>query len=256
MFSKNMKVLALETATDFTGAAVVDEGAFTPHQGRDTGFAGFIIGNNREKGEKIIASIDKLLKDNNLGLEDIDLLAAGIGPGFYTGLRIGLSIMKGFAISTGKPLIGIPTLDTIAYNFLGHRERIFVILNAYGGEAYGALYDVKNRITRESNYFVGPVEYILKKARLVRNKISNVVKDPVIFVGSGLKIYQKQIEEILGHGAVFSPEESWIPHPGSLARLALKRFKRGALPHPDKILPLYLKKSEAERKWEKYRSLP
>jgi tRNA threonylcarbamoyladenosine biosynthesis protein TsaB len=234
-----MKVLALETATDFAGIGIVDTA-----QQRGEEVSEFNIPPG--KGEKIVNFIDRLLNDNNLKLNDIDLLAAGIGPGLYTGLRCGLSVMKGFSISTGIPLIGVSTLDTIAYNFSGYKEKIAVLLNAYGGEVYGAIYETAKNFKRKGNYFSGGIEDFLR--------FFNELRSDVVFAGTGLKIYQKKIKEILGRRALFASRKFWIPRPASLAGLAVKRYKKGKLPHPDKILPLYLKKSEAERKWEKYRS--
>lgn len=227
-----MRVLALETATQFAGVGIVGAAENTE----------FII-SSREKGEEIMVFIDRALKDVNLELKDIDMLAVGIGPGFYTGVRIGLSIMKGLAMAAKKPLVGISTLDTIACNFSGRREKIVTILNAYGGEVYGAVYQPPKRC---GNYFIGPIEDLIKRLRPVR-RLSN----GVIFAGTGIEIYQKKIEETLGKRAIFSSQKNWIPHPAFLAKLAMERFKRGHLPHPDKVLPLYLKKSEAERKWKK-----
>ena len=240
-----MRVLALETATDFAGFAIVAPGI---------NHAPVVPGANRVKSEEIMTFIARTLKDVNLDLKDINLLAVGIGPGFYTGIRIGLSLMKGLAMAAQKPLVGIPTLDTIACNFSDSKDskkKVVTLLNAYGGEVYGALYHPGGQAygaapKRCSNYFVGHIENFLKRLSLVR-KLSN----RVIFAGTGLNIYQKEIENILGHRAVFAPQELWIPQPGSLAKLAIERFKKGRLPHPDKILPLYLKKSEAERRWKK-----
>lgn len=230
-----MKILALETATSFAGLALVGDGLFSE----------FIFTGSRENGDRIMVFMDRLLKDTNLEVNDMDLLAIGIGPGLYTGLRVGLAIMKGLSFSTAKPLIGISTFDSIAYNFLGRREKVLVLLPAYGGEAYGAIYEAGTIIRRRGSYLVGAIEDIL-----------GGLKTKVIVAGAGINTYQKNIKEILGDRAMVSPEELWIPRPGSLARLAEERFKKGRLSHPDKILPLYLKKSEAEIKWERYHSHP
>ena len=160
MLSK-CRVLALETATHFAGIAIVE----LPCTQRGT-WAEFIISNSRENGERIMTLIDRLLKDVNLELKDIDLLAAGIGPGLYTGIRCGLAIMKGLSIATQKPLVGISTLDTIACNFLGSKEKIVTLLNAYGGEVYGAVYEAGTTLKRDGNYFVGPIENFLKKIKI------------------------------------------------------------------------------------------
>ena len=230
-----MKILALETATSFAGLALVGDGLFSE----------FIFTGSRENGDRIMVFMDRLLKDTHLELNEMDLLAVGVGPGLYTGLRVGLSIMKGLSLSTAKPLIGISTFDSIAYNFLGHSEKVLVLLHAYGGEAYGAIYEVGTVIRRSGSYRVGSIEDIL-----------GGIKTKVIVAGAGINNYRKNIKEILGDRAIISPEELWIPRPGSLARLSEERFKKGRLPHPDSILPLYLKKSEAEIKWERYHSHP
>jgi tRNA threonylcarbamoyladenosine biosynthesis protein TsaB len=208
-------------------------------------FSECIFSGSRENGDRIMVFIDRLLKDTNLELKDIDLLAIGIGPGLYTGLRVGLSIIKGLSLALAKPLIGISTFDSIAYNFLGHSEKVLVLLSAYGGEAYGAIYEVGKTIRRNGHYLVAPLGDIL-----------GGIKGNVIVAGTGINIYRKDIKNILGKRAIISSEGFWIPRPGSLARLSEERFKKGHLPDPDSILPLYLKKSEAEIKWKRYHSRP
>lgn len=229
-----MKVLSLETATEYLGVGVVDT-LYIPA----SGYSGFIVKASRDTGSKAMLFIDKALKKARIDLTDIDMLAVGIGPGLYTGLRIGLSLMKGLAISTEKPLVGISTLDTIACNFSGRKERIATLLNAYGREVYGAIYNAEGIIKRHGNYFVGPIEKMLKR-----------VKGKTIFAGAGIMIYRQDIINALGKDAAFSKEEDWIPHPASLAKLAILRFKSGRIPAPDTVLPMYLKESEAERKWK------
>lgn len=228
-----MKILALETATNFAGMAVIGDGVFSE----------YIFPGSRENGDSLILFIDRLLKDARINLKDIDLLAVGLGPGLYTGLRVGLSVMKGLALSLSKPLIGISTMDTLAYNFLGREEKVLILLHAYGGEAYAAIYEVKVKICRQGQFKVGPIEAILKG-----------LSDKIIVAGPGIKVYRQNIEGQLGKRAVISAEEYWIARPGSLARLAEGRFEKGHLPHPDSILPLYLKKSEAEINWKRRRS--
>jgi tRNA threonylcarbamoyladenosine biosynthesis protein TsaB len=183
--------------------------------------------------------IARILKKTRIDLKEIDILAAGIGPGLYTGLRIGLSLMKGLAISIKKPLVGIPTLDTIACNFSGAKDRIAILLNAYGGEVYGAIYNVEETIKREGGYFVGPIDKMLK-----------MVKGKTIFAGTGIAIYRQHIIDALGKDAVFAKEGDWIPHPVALTKLAIRKFKSRRIPGPDTVLPMYLKESEAERKWK------
>jgi tRNA threonylcarbamoyladenosine biosynthesis protein TsaB len=230
-----MKILALEAATSLAGLAVVGDGLFNE----------FIFTGSRENGDRIMVFMDRFLKDSNLELKDINLLAVGIGPGLYTGLRVGFSLMKGLSLALALPLIGISTFDSIAYNFLGRREKVLVLLQAYGGEAYGAVYEVDTVIRRKGGYRVAPIEDILRG-----------VEGKVIVAGAGIDIYRKDIKGSLGDRAIIASSETWMPRPGSLARLSEERFKKGRLPHPDRILPLYLKKSEAEIKWERYHSHP
>lgn len=236
-----MKVLALETATDFSGVGVFAEDIFSE----------FILHNL--KGRQLMPFIDRVLKENALKLAEIDLLAVGIGPGFYTGLRCGLAIMKGLAFSLNKPLIGISTLDTIACNFLGCRGKVIVILNAYGGEVYAGVYSTEIDVKRHGDYFTGPIEDMMDT---IKGILSKEISERIVLAGTGVKIFEGQIKKGIGKDIIFSRRENWVPRPSFLARLSISRFRRGRLPHPDRILPLYLKKSEAERKWERYHSHP
>ena len=101
-----MKILGIDTATMISGIGVVEN---------DHTLADFRYDVKFTHSEVLLSHIDKLLKDLNLKLGDLDGFSVSVGPGSFTGLRIGLATIKGLSFASGKPVVGIPTLDALAF---------------------------------------------------------------------------------------------------------------------------------------------
>jgi tRNA threonylcarbamoyladenosine biosynthesis protein TsaB len=131
-----MTVLGIETATTVCAAAVVRDGSLASEHSLDAPQA---------HAEQLLTLVDKALRAARVELNDLDGFAVSIGPGSFTGLRIGLSTVKGLAFATGKPLVGVPTLMALAYQavrseLVGEDEYIVPMIDARRDEVYMALY--------------------------------------------------------------------------------------------------------------------
>ena len=104
-----MKILAIDTSTMLGGIAVMDELNL---------IAETRLNVKSTHSERLMTEIEHCLKQSSLKISDIDVFAVAIGPGSFTGLRIGLSTVKGLSYATGKPIVSVPTLDALALNFL------------------------------------------------------------------------------------------------------------------------------------------
>jgi tRNA threonylcarbamoyladenosine biosynthesis protein TsaB len=184
-------------------------------------------------------SLAGLLKSAKWSAEDIDLLALGLGPGSFTGLRIGVSIVKGLAWAMKRPVLGVSTLKALAMNVAYSDLTVCPLLDARKGEVYTALYRRQG----------GVMEALMKDCALrpegLVKKVLGIKGGPTVFLGGGLSVYS---EEIIGNikNAILAPESLWHVRASNIAELALRGA--GVKMSPDEMGPVYLRKSEAELK--------
>ncbi|MBI5194838.1 MAG: tRNA (adenosine(37)-N6)-threonylcarbamoyltransferase complex dimerization subunit type 1 TsaB [Nitrospirae bacterium] len=232
-----MKILALETATMAGSAAIVS----------DEELIGEIRVNiSVAHAERLMPSIEYLLNASRISIKDIDAFAVSIGPGSFTGLRIGLSTAKGFSYSTGRPIISVPTLDAFARTLPFCPHFICPLLDARKNEVYAGLYKWERGICTK----IVP-ETAINPADFLRQ-----IKGPAVFMGEGAKIYRKFIEDVLGDAALFAPAAKMIPSASAVGEIALEKLKEGTIADPVSLAPFYLRKSEAEIKQNEPPSTP
>ena len=222
-----MYILAIDTSTDILGVALAKDKIVLAQQNVNIG---------RRHFEKVFPAINRALKRARLSLKKIDLLAVALGPGSFTGMRIGVTIAKGLAFATGKPVVGVSTLDVIAKNILADDNDICVVMDAKRNLLYGAIYEADGALLkRKSPYLLIGIRDLLKR-----------IKQRTIFVGDGLNLYQGLIQKRKKALAVFAPASNWLPAAGNLALLAGERFKKEKNSDPNKLLPLYLYPKECQ----------
>ncbi|MBI5562473.1 MAG: tRNA (adenosine(37)-N6)-threonylcarbamoyltransferase complex dimerization subunit type 1 TsaB [Deltaproteobacteria bacterium] len=188
----------------------------------------------------LLPAFNALLKDSGVTLSEIDLYAASIGPGSFTGLRIGISTVKGLAWAAGRRAVGVSTLAALAHNLRSSNMPVCPILDARKGEVYAALYEwegARPRILME--------ESSIAPDALFRRVKEAAPSGPVIFLGDGLGVYEKAVTTALPD-AIIAPAGLWPVRAfnvGLLARESADKAKEA-----NELLPLYLRKSEAEIK--------
>lgn len=179
--------------------------------------------------EKIVSNIDMALKSANLTLDSICGIGVGLGPGSWTGIKVGVTVAKILAYSTSKPVCGVPTLEVLAHNARNETSLICPVISAGTKDTvYAAFYRAKDGyVARISEYYVGDLSGLAK-----------MVKEPVVFVGS----------EIRSHVSLTGIGERVVeaaPNGAAVARLAAKRLERGESDDILSLTPLYLKESTA-----------
>jgi len=225
-----MRVLALDTATEIGAIALVEE---------DTLLAQTQLRVEKTHSQNLWRTIRFLLAETGWGLEQIDLWAVSTGPGNFTGVRIGLATVKGLAWVTQKPVIGVSTLEVLAYSVTPTPYLICPILDARRQEVYFAFY----RYTPEGSVLMVRGPGHLRPLALVQE-----IQEPAVFVGNGVQRYQEIFRDHLGPRALVP--EVWS-HPLSgftLAAIAQKRFRQGEGRSAREVSPLYLRPVEAEWK--------
>lgn len=223
-----MKILAVDTSAVVASCAIVD----------DEKLIGEITINNKlTHSQNIMPMIDRLLKDTECKLADIDLFAAAIGPGSYTGLRIGEATVKGLANGMGKKVIGINTLEALAYN-LPHCEHLITpLMDARKNRVFTATYLWEEGELREvSEPCVTTIEECV-------NDCSNFLD--TVFTGDGSVIHKGFIKEKLGEHAFFAPMSSSLQSAASVASLAY--LKRGEAVESGELVPMYIGRTQGDK---------
>jgi tRNA threonylcarbamoyladenosine biosynthesis protein TsaB len=223
-----MKILALDTATETGGVALLeDELLLAQCQFRTV----------KTHTHLLWKAILFLLEQTDCKITDVDLWAVTVGPGSFTGLRIGLATVKGLAFATGKPVVGLSTLEVLAAGLPCSPLMICPLIDARKKEVFYAFYRLDEEGKRVS----------LGQAR--NNKPQQVVesiKEPVILVGNGALLYRDFFQEALGRMAVFPEVPFHTLSPFILGTLAYNRFKlQGPVPLAD-LRPYYIRPSDAE----------
>ena len=226
-----MKILAIETSTMLGGVAVADEKTGLIAETR--------LNVKTTHSERLMSVIDFTLKESMLSLEDIDAFAVAIGPGSFTGLRIGLSTAKGLSYAGGKPLITVPTLEAFAWNFQFSAHPVCLMLDARRKEVYTALYRWKE------NSF----DRIIEESSVKPEEILKSLQGTVIFAGEGALLYAKMIKEVMKERALFATTDKMVPSPSNVAMLGISKALNQEYTDPAEAVPFYIRRSEAEVKW-------
>jgi len=225
-----MRILSVETATPQGSIALADESGVLAEIRSEEGMT---------HARWLMPAIDRLFGMTGLSLEEIDGLAVSAGPGSFTGLRIGLSTVKGLALGAGKPVMAIPTLDVLARAVPPCRRLVCPILDARKGELYAALYGPSEggQLSRRTPDMVLPPDRLAER-----------IDRPVLFVGNGIEPYRAVLGGKLGRRALFASGRFRYPRADMVAQLALTRLARGRTDVLETLEPLYVRSSEAELK--------
>jgi tRNA threonylcarbamoyladenosine biosynthesis protein TsaB len=193
--------------------------------------------------EQIVDNIDVTLKRTGLTLEEVRGIGVGLGPGSWTGIKVGVTVGKILAFSADKPVAGIPTLEALAYAARDKSPQVYAVISTgVGDTVYAARYSFKGNVpVQEEEYFTGSVK-----------DLAHVIKWPVLMVGSDIKHYQGMIlkENPSLKNKVKSLEVR--PSGAAVACLAAIRLEQGKKDEPLSLTPLYLKESTAKVFVNKY----
>jgi len=228
-----MKILAIDTSTMMGSIALSDN---------DQLIAEYQIGIKSTYSDVLLPVIDHLLNHAKVAIQEVDGFALAIGPGAFTALRIGVSLFKGLALSLGKPIVGISSLDGLAQNVCFSNLLICPLLNARKGEVYTAFYKRND-------------DYSIKKLTPDRvmnpEKLLDEISEEVVFLGDGSAFYKENITHRLRKNAFFAPQHLNCPRASSISTLATKKFKNNEIMDADTLTPVYVRAPEAEIKLEK-----
>jgi len=226
-----MKILGIDTSTMTAGVGIIEGEELLVDLKFDVKIT---------YSEVLLPTVDLALKMARLKIGDLDGFAISIGPGSFTGLRIGLSTVKGLCFATGKPLVSVPSLDALASLSLYSQHPVAPLLDAKKDQVYAAIYDTgEGGLKRQTPYLVVEIEELVKR-----------ISKRTLFVGPGAKLYHRELVSLLGEKACFSPGEQSAPSGVSVARLGLGKLLQGQTEDITDLEPLYIRMSEAELKFK------
>ncbi len=228
-----MIVLSIDSASKVATAALLDENNL---------IAEYTINNKLEHSTLIMDIVDKLLKDSNLDIDDVDGFVVSKGPGSFTGLRIGMATVKGLSFGSNKPYISISSLDALAYSLVNFKGIICPIMDALRSSVYTCLYKGNN----------GTLEKISDYSALELDELIELLKEKgedVIFTGDAVNKHKDYLLEHLPN-VIFAPNHLSIIRASSLGELGLKMLLNNECDDLNSS-PFYLKKHQAQRELEK-----
>lgn len=217
-----MKVLGIDTSTPIGSVGLIEGNDF---------IAEHTLNITQAHSSRLMPAIDQVLKWGNLTVHDLDACAVGIGPGSFTGVRIGVGTAKSLCYALKKPIIGVSTLEAIAYNLRYAKGIICPILDARRDEVYGAVFHGGLKLVRKSEDLCVSVEELL-----------NCVESSAVFVGDGLGRYANAVRERFGADVPLADSTFNVPRGTNIARIGLERQLRGDSDDYFGLIPNYIRK--------------
>ncbi len=221
-----MKILAVDTSTKSCSVAVTKD---------DNLISELLLASGQTHSIHLMAMVKQALKFAGIAIGEIDGYAVAGGPGTFTGLRIGLSTIKGLAAATGKPVVAISTLKALAFQAFAHTKMIYPMIDARRGEIYFAGYrQEKDRL----------IETIAPQAASARDFLSSATK-PGLLIGNGAGL----CTDLINNKADFfqiAPDYLHTLRASAVAHLSFKQFSQNKTSMLETLVPQYIRKSDAE----------
>ncbi|MFW6007210.1 MAG: tRNA (adenosine(37)-N6)-threonylcarbamoyltransferase complex dimerization subunit type 1 TsaB [Bacillota bacterium] len=239
-----MLILGIDTSTDIAAIGLIQKNELLGE---------FNVKLHHRHSERLLVNIDYVLKETNNGIKDLDGIAVGLGPGSFTGLRIGITTVKTIVQTLKIPVIGLSTLDILAFNKYQIRNWIVPVIDARRKRVYTSLYrggnkDIKkNKIEEDKALSLKELNKMIVETA-EKNKAEGIFH----LVGAGVEVYRQQFEEFdiqSEFKVICSTVSDNIPRGGVIADLGHYYLEKGQQDKPETLLPNYLKKPQAEINW-------
>lgn len=221
-----MKLLTVDTSTSACSVALTVDGCPV---------AEHVVDSGKTLTERLLSAIDEVLSDGGMTVGDLDGFGVALGPGSFTGVRIGVATVKGLALAAEKPAVGFSSLAMLAMNLPYCSYPVCSLFDARKNEVYAGLY--------RCGSLPEPLaaDRVLPPARLLEE-----IREPTIFLGDGAVRYRELIVTTIGDRAVFAPPHCTPPRAAAGALLAGELFRTGQITPLPLLNPSYIRPSEAE----------
>ncbi len=220
-----MKILAVDTSAVCASVAVTEEGKILSECSINTGLT---------HSRTLLPMIDSALKNSDIDLSDIDLFACSVGPGSFTGIRIGVAAIKGLSFGTEKKCVPVSTLEALAYNLTGQSCTAVSVMDARCNQVYCAIFNVEgDTVTRLTEDMALKIDDLGEKLKEYDN---------IIFVGDGANLCHRAL------GYKKASAQNQYQRGSSVCFAAQDKIAGGASPIPtEELMPVYLRLPQAER---------
>jgi len=241
-----MNILAIDGSGLVAGISVLTE---------EKVLVDYSVNHKKTHSQTLLPMIDEVMQMIEMEPGDLDYIAVAGGPGSFTGLRICASTAKGLGLALNIPLVGVKSLEALAYNFEGTTDVICPMMDARRGQVYTGLYTFADDGKGGSVFTVlkdqcaVSAEEILEAARATGKR--------VVFLGDGVEVHKEKIAEVMGENYLLAPEHMLVQRGASLGRCAVRMINEGNTISATDFVPDYLRLSQAEReKLERGEDLP
>ena len=228
-----MKILAIECSATACSAAVLEDEKIV---------ASGYVNVKLTHSQTLMPMVENILKSAMMNISDIEGFAVSAGPGSFTGIRIGISAIKGLAAPQKKPCVAVSALHSMAFNYRDSDCIVCAVMDARCNQVYNAIFDIEgSKITRLCE------DRALMCDELAENlkNMSQIKKKGVIIVGDGAELFYSFVKE-LSTVTIATPERRY-QNAVSVGLVAFEEFKNGNHQTPEELLPVYLRLPQAER---------
>ncbi|WP_372996428.1 tRNA (adenosine(37)-N6)-threonylcarbamoyltransferase complex dimerization subunit type 1 TsaB [Lutispora sp.] len=229
-----MRILAIDTSTAAASSAIIEDGRL---------LCEFTINDGRKHSEKLMNIINITLENSGIEISQIDAFACSIGPGSFTGLRLGAAAVKGLGQALDKPVIAVPTLDALAYNIFPCKSLVCPMLDAQRKMVYSALYRIEDdKLIKLEDYRAIDIDMLI-------DRLENYGEE-IVILGDGVPMFGNKLKDALTNVIEASPGTLY-PRASSVAILAEELYKEGKILKYNELELYYIRKSQAEVEYEK-----
>lgn len=231
-----MTILAIESSSLVASVAITED---------DVMIAEYTIDYKKTHSQTLLPMIDEMCRMTDFQLEKIDAIAVSAGPGSFTGLRIGSATAKGLGLALKKPLIHVPTVEAMAYNFYDTEKYIVPIMDARRNQVYTGIYQMDgDKLQVLEAQMAVEIDELAKKLCTYGK--------PVIFLGDGVPVHKDRLEKELmtNYDIAFAPAHMNQQRAAAVGMLGIQYYKEGKTETAMEHKPDYLRVSQAERERE------
>lgn len=240
-----MKILALDSSGLVASVAVLQD---------DILVGEYTVNYKKTHSQTLLPMLEQVREIIQMDLKEIDAIALAAGPGSFTGLRIGSATAKGLGFALDKPLVAVPTLEGLAYNFWGTDRLICPMMDARRNQVYTGIYEfVRTGSLEERSELRALVPQCAVDVREIVAEVNKAggaaggADRKVVFLGDGVPVYEEIIREEIRIPYIFAPGHLNRQRAGSIAALGAVYYKKGKIQTAAEHRPEYLRSSQAER---------
>ena len=238
-----MRILGIECTASPVSCAVFEDSRIK---------AEYFLNLKTTHSQTLLPMVESVLKLSGIGIGDIDVIAATAGPGSFTGVRIGISAVKGLAFAQNTPCVPISTLEAMAYGLTGCDGIVCACMDARCNQVYNAIFEVKDGVVSR---FCFDRALMIEELYAELEKIYEKNREKTIFiVGDGADLFYNSIKD-RDVPVCLAPEHLKWQRASGVCMAALSKAQNGETVCPEELLPVYLRLPQAERELKAKQSL-